>query len=159
MSSTNRLATYAKRLSKYPKWVLSWAVGRAVPLVGTAGIHFEKLTDNEVILHLKNRRKTGNHIGQIHAAAMILLAETATGMVVGMNVPDDRLPLIKSIKSDFVRRSQGAMRAVAALTPEQQEMIRNTPKGELYVPVIVTDESGEQPIVCEMLWAWIPKKK
>jgi len=29
----------------------------------------------------------------------------------------------------------------------------------LLVPVIVTDETGEQPIECEMVWAWVPKKK
>ena len=27
------------------------------------------------------------------------------------------------------------------------------------VPVTITDESGEQPIQAEMVWAWVPKKK
>ena len=33
------------------------------------------------------------------------------------------------------------------------------PKGDVVVPVIVTDESGEQPIQCAMTWAWVPKKR
>ncbi len=27
------------------------------------------------------------------------------------------------------------------------------------VPVTVTDESGESPIACEMLWAWVPRRR
>ena len=32
-------------------------------------------------------------------------------------------------------------------------------KGDVLVDVVVTDESGESPIVCEMVWAWVPKKR
>jgi len=89
---------------------------------------------------------------------MALLAETATGFVVGMNLPDDKLPLIKSLKVDYQKRTKGDMRAVATLSNEQIQLIRTTPKGEVLVPVVVTDESGQEPIQCEMLWAWVPKK-
>ena len=112
-----------------------------------------------MIVSLKNRRKVRNHIGQIHAAGMILLAETATGMVVGMNVPDDKVPLIKSMKTNFVKRSTGAMRAVAHLSAEQIEKIKTLEKGEVQVPVTVTDEVGVEPVLVEAIWAWIPKKK
>jgi hypothetical protein len=27
------------------------------------------------------------------------------------------------------------------------------------VPVSITDESGAEPIQCEMVWAWVPKKR
>ncbi len=155
----NRLARTVAKLDKYPKSVLSYAIGRVVPLVGTAGIRFEEMTSKKVVVSIKNRRKARNHIGQIHAAAMVLLAETATGMVVGMNIPDDKIPLIKSLKTDFVRRSQGAMRAEAWLEEEQIQQILTEEKGEVLVKVKVTDESGETPIECEMLWAWIPKKR
>ena len=90
---------------------------------------------------------------------MALLAETSTGFVVGMNLPDDKLPLIKSMTIDYKRRSQGSMRAVAYLTQEQKQMIREPEKGEVLVPVKVTDESGGEPIQCQMLWAGVPKKR
>ncbi len=56
---------------------------------------------------LKNRRRVQNHIGGIHACGMALAAESATGIVVGMNVPDTAIPLCKSIKINFVRRCEG----------------------------------------------------
>ena len=98
-----------------------------------------------------------NHIGQLHACAMALIAETATGFVTGMNVPDSCIVLIKSFKVDFKRPTQGAMTAVATLTAEQQHLMQHTEKGETLVAVEVTDESGEAPIQCEMLWAWVSK--
>ncbi|MEM8527601.1 MAG: DUF4442 domain-containing protein [Bacteroidota bacterium] len=155
----NRLEKIVHRFKGYPTWILSFAVGKVVKLVGTTGCSFDLMTKEKVIISLKNKTKVQNHIGQIHAAAMILLAETATGMVVGMNVPDDRLPLIKSIESKFVKRSQGKMQAVATLNVAQRQLILREEKGEVVVPVKVTDETGDEPIICEMVWAWVPKKR
>ena len=159
----NRLASPVARLQPLPSglrtWVVSLLLGRAVPLVGTAGLRFEQITSDRVVVRVANRRKVQNHIGGVHAAGMALLAETATGFCVGMNVPDDKLPLIKTMKIDYVRRSVGGMRAEASLRPEQIQQILSQDKGEVTVPVVITDESGEQPIHAEMTWAWVPKKK
>ena len=90
---------------------------------------------------------------------MALLAETATGFCVGMNLPDDKLPLIKTLHVDYLKRAQGDMKAVAQLSPEQIRMILTEDKGEVTVPVSITDESGQSPISCQMVWAWVPKKR
>ena len=64
-----------------------------VKLAGTAGLRVETLTERKVEVLLQNRRRIRNHIGGLHACSMALAAESATGMVVGMNVPDTHLPL------------------------------------------------------------------
>ncbi|MFX6755288.1 DUF4442 domain-containing protein, partial [Acinetobacter baumannii] len=74
---------------------VSLIFGNVVPFVGTSGLRYEELTYNRVVVSVRNRRKVQNHIKSVHAAAMALLAETASGFVVGMNLPDDRIPLIK----------------------------------------------------------------
>lgn len=162
MSFSNNLIRVVSKFEFLPPnlrtTVVSKIFGRVVPLVGTAGLRYEELTPERVVVSIRNRRPVQNHINGVHAAAMALLAETATGFVVGMNLPDDKLPLIKSLKVDYQKRTKGDMRAVATLSPEQVQLIRSTPKGEVLVPVVVTDESGQEPIQCEMLWAWVPKK-
>jgi acyl-coenzyme A thioesterase PaaI-like protein len=130
-----------------------------VPFLGTARLRFEEVTQERVVVTIKNRRRVQNHIKGVHAAAMALLAETATGFAVGMNLPDDKIPLIKTLKVDYVKRSQGNMKAIAQLRPEQIEAVRTQPKGEVTVPVTISDESGGEPIKCEMIWAWVPKKR
>jgi acyl-coenzyme A thioesterase PaaI-like protein len=161
MTSSNRLSKLVKATSKLPKSIRStlWskAFGRVVPMVGSANIRYLEVSHAKVVVKIENHRAMQNHIGQVHACAMALIAETATGFVTGMNVPDSCIVLIKSLKVDFKRPSKGAMTATATLTEDQQKLMQSTEKGETLVSVRVTDESGEEPIQCEMLWAWISK--
>lgn len=163
MEFNNRLNRTLQKLSSFPKfsqrWLRSKAIGKVVPFVGTAGLDFEKMTCEEVIINIPNRQKVQNHIAQVHAAASVLLAETASGMVVGMNVPDDKLPLMKNLSAKFIKRSSGAQKAIATLTPEQIKLIRETEKGDVNVAVKLIDSKGEEVVVTEMIWAWVPKKK
>lgn len=160
---SNNLQRTVSRFDVLPeglrKAVTSTVLGRIVRFVGTAGIQFERVSPERVVLTLSNRRAVQNHIKGVHAAAMALLAETATGFAVGMNLPDDKLPLLKSMKVDFMVRAQGGLRAEASLKPEQIALLRSEPKGEVLVPVMIADQSGGEPINCEMVWAWVPKKK
>lgn len=163
MTPTNRLSKLVKATSKLPKGIRStlWskAFGRVVPMVGSANIRYLEVSNAKVVVKIENHRAMQNHIGQIHACAMALIAETATGFVTGMNVPDSCIVLIKSFKIDFKRPTKGAMTATATLTDEQQKLMQSTEKGETLVSVRITDESGEEPIQCEMLWAWVSKSQ
>jgi len=159
----NRLARLAARLRALPaplaRRAITLAFTSQVRFAGTGGVRFETLTAELAVLSLRNQRKVQNHIGGIHAAAMALLAETASGAVFGMNVPDASLPLLKSMHIDYQRRAQGALRATATLDAAQRAQLVEQPKGEMVVPVSVTDESGEAPIAVTMTWAWVPRKR
>ncbi len=157
----NQISRTVARFQSLPAglrpWAMSFAFGKVVPMVGTAGLRFEEMSSERVVVSIRNRKKVQNHIKGLHAAAMALLAETATGFCVGMHLPDDKLPLMKTMKVNYMKRAQGNMTAVAQLRPEQIRQILTQDKGEVLVPVRITDDSGESPIECEMLWAWVPK--
>jgi acyl-coenzyme A thioesterase PaaI-like protein len=156
----NRMQRQLARLSEVPAFARTWyrsvVLRRAVPFTGTAGIRYLEVTPEQVTVALANERKVQNHINGVHASAMNLLAETATGMVVGMNVRDDCLPLAKELKMQFKKRATGALRAVATLSAEQRVLMQASDKGEINVPVVVTDEAGVHPVECEFIWAWVP---
>ena len=155
----NRLERQLERLAEVPAFARPWfrsiVLRRAVPFAGTAGLDFLQMGRERVEVGLRNEKRVQNHIGGIHASAMNLLAETATGMVVGMNVRDDCIPLAREMKMVFVNRATGSMRAVATLTAEQQASMRGSDKGEVTVRVSVTDEAGIEPVECEFVWAWV----
>lgn len=130
-----------------------------VKLAGTSGLYVETLSQLESQVYLKNRKKIQNHIGSLHACSMALAAESASGMLVGMNVPDTHIPLIKSMHVDFVRRCQGDIRVKAWLSQEDYERIHEEDRGEVNVQVRVDDESGNAPIETEMIWAWVNKDR
>jgi len=163
MSSANRLSTIVGKVNILPRAartpVLSLLLGRMVPYVGTTGARIEEMTEQRVVVVVDNRRRIRNHIGQVHATAMALAAETATGFVSGMNVPDSKLLLCKSLRVDFKKRTQGAIRAVATLTEDQRARMRSEDRGSVTVEVHATDESGLEPIGCELVWAWIPRSR
>ncbi|SDE26410.1 Acyl-coenzyme A thioesterase PaaI, contains HGG motif [Paracidovorax valerianellae] len=152
-----------EQLDDVPKflrpWVRNLVLRRAVPFTRTARVEFIEMSPNRVEVRLPNEHRVQNHIGGIHASAMNLLAETATGMAIGLNVRDDCLPLAKNLKMVFRQRATGAMRAVAVLTDAQREALRDTDKGEMQVQVTVTDEAGIEPVECEFTWAWVPSSR
>ncbi|MEN1475184.1 DUF4442 domain-containing protein [Pseudomonas aeruginosa] len=162
MPKRNRLSRAVGAINLLPRRLrsrsLSLLLGSQVRFAGTARVRIHELEQERAILSLKNRRPVQNHIKGIHAAAMALLAESASGFLVGMNVPDDKLPLIKTMKIDYLKRAQGDLTAIATLKAGQIEQIRQQDKGEVRVAVLVSDENGNQPIACEMVWAWVGKK-
>lgn len=163
MATANKLNKIVSNINKLPEIVrvkaLSTLFGKTVKFTGTTGIKVEKLTTNHSIVTLKNKKSVQNHIGSVHAVASILIAESATGYLVGMNISDDCVPVIKTIKADYVKRAKGDMRAEAKLTAAQVKQIQTSEKGETVVPVTVTDGEGKEPILMEMVWAWTPKKR
>jgi len=159
----NRLEKIVSKINRLPRQVrpaaLSAFFGRTVKFTGTSGLRVESLTRERCVVTLRNRRAVQNHIGSVHAIANALIAETSTGYLVGMNVPDTAIPVIKTIKLDYVKRSRGDMRAEAWLTAEQISQITAQEKGEVTVAVKITDAAGQEPVLAEMVWAWTPKKR
>ncbi|MFQ3218257.1 MAG: acyl-coenzyme A thioesterase PaaI-like protein [Paraglaciecola sp.] len=162
MSVTNPLRKFVDKVNQYPASVSAFLITRVfrykVKLAGTAGIEVLSTDGKTVTYRQKNHKKVQNHIGSVHAAAMALLAESASGFIVGINLPGDKLPLIKCMTLKYVKRASGDMLAVASLTDEQIALMQSADKGEVHVQVAVTDATGSQPVICEMLWAWVAKR-
>ena len=144
-------------------FVLTKAFSKIVPYVGTTGIVYEEVSPNKLVVSLENKKGVQNHIGSVHAVAVTLLAETATGFVLAMNLPSDRILLVKSYEVNFYRPvKKGQIAAIATLSDEQRQYILDTPKGEMVIPCVIEDrnsDSDRAPITVDMTWAWIPKSE
>jgi uncharacterized protein (TIGR00369 family) len=163
VTQSNALSRAVARLASLPPWLRRFAITRVftskVKFAGTGKVQILELEEGRAVLQMRNVRKVQNHIGTIHATGMALLAESATGVALGMTLPDSKIPLLKSMQIDYVRRANGTLRAEATLPPDLRARVLNEDKGDFAVPVKVTDEAGEEPIKCQFVWAWIPKKK
>jgi acyl-coenzyme A thioesterase PaaI-like protein len=160
---TNRLERIVNTINHTPipvrRQLLSRFVGFMVPFTGTSRLKVEEMTPAKVTVEVPNRRPVQNHIGSVHAVAMALAVETASGFVTGMNVPDSCLPLLKTLKIDYEKRCKGNIRAEATLTDEQRQTMKTNERGSVEVEVHAWDGTGNEPIRCLAQWAWIPKKK
>lgn len=159
----NTMSMMVEQINKLPqperKNKLTSLVSGFIKFAGHSGIVMEELTYNNAVVTLQNDAKVQNHIGTIHAVAQILLAETSTGILVAMNIPDDKIILAKQMNTSFVKRATGAMKATASITAEQIALIHSQEKGEMKIDVCVTDELGVEPIKCEATWVWLPKNR
>ena len=162
MTKLSPLPAAIKKIERFPKFMqkplLSFMIGKTVKYVGTSGVKCVELSCNRSVFFIKNKSKVRNHIGGIHAAAMALVAETATGMLIGMNIPPDKVGVIKSLKVDYLKRVEGDLTAVATLTDEQIRQISSTEKGDTEVPVTITDSANKEAIEATMIWAWVTKR-
>ena len=159
----NALQQAFAKISRLPaglqNWATNFALRRAVPFLRTSRVHYERVDEREWIAHVPNKRSVQNHLGQVHAGVMITVAESVAVTMMGLSLPKERLPLVKSIHAQFVRRSSGRIRATARLTEAQLHRIKTEPKGEITIEVEVRDESGEQPVLVTIVPAWTTKRK
>jgi acyl-coenzyme A thioesterase PaaI-like protein len=159
----NKLQRIVSKCYQLPAFLhafaLSTVFGRVIKFAGTAGVEVLELKGNRSVLRLKNRKKAQNHIGSVHAAATGLLAESATGFLVGIHLPDNKLPLLKQMQIAYVKRSSGDLTAIATLSAEQIAAMHSEDKGEVTVAVTITDGAGVEPVNATMTWAWVLKKR
>jgi acyl-coenzyme A thioesterase PaaI-like protein len=161
----NRLRRELAKLDRFPAPLASWLreriIGRTIPFVGTAGLRIHELSTARAVISLRDERRVMNHVGGPHAAATALLAETASGLAFGLHLPDDRLPLLRSMSISYERRSALPQTATAWLEPEQIELLQSEERGEVMVNTRCSDEidDAEPPVICQMVWAWVPKRR
>lgn len=163
MGKTNRMGGMFGKLDHLPaparRKAKTMLFGAFVRFFRTGGLEILELKEGKAHIRMKNRKRVQNHIGTAHAAAMALLAESATGLAIGLSVPDDKVPVIKSLHVDYVKRATGDLEAVASLSQAELARMSTEEKGDIVVPVTVTDAKGIEPIKCKMVWAWTPKRK
>lgn len=159
----NMFARLIARLDKLPEGLRNWLVGmlfgQYTRYFRTNRIRIDTLTPLEVTLALGNHRKVRNHVDGIHAVAITLACEYASGLLVGQHVPEQAIVVVKTMHVDLHKPVKGGIRATARLTEAEVEQIRTAPKGALKVPVTVVDEKDVTPITGYMEMAWFPKKK
>lgn len=163
MQNQNKLSRIVHKINHTPtfcrSWLLSLLFGRAVKFAGTAAVQVEQLDQRRARLKLRNKTKVQNHIGSVHAAATALLGESASGFLLGMHVPDDKIPLLKSMQIQYLKRSTGHLMASAELDDSQITLLQTAEKGEVSIRVTIKDQLGIEPVEALYIWAWIPKTK
>ena len=164
MSTINPFVRIAARYADVPsplqRPLVTKAVGEVIPFVDTAGCFIEAYTPHRVAVRLDNEHRVQNHLGGLHAAALALLAETASGLVVALNVPDGSSPLLRTMDVSFDRFARSAVQAEATLTSEEGTQVQSRPLGQVEVDVTLTAPDDETTLVSGSLkWAWVPKDR
>ena len=164
MAPSNPFVRIADRYKNVPSRLrcplVTKAVGEVIPFVNTAACYVEAYTPRRVAVRLDNERRLQNHLGGLHAAALALLAETATGLVVALNVPDGSTPLLRTMNVSFDAFARDAVQAEATLTDDERAQVQSRPLGQIEVDVTLAAPEDDTALVSGTLkWAWVPEQR
>ncbi len=118
-----------------------------VPFAHRADLEIVEASPNRVIVRIPNERKNQNHVGTVHAAALVLVGETAAGIAL-LNEPrtGGYLLLAKGLAIRYRKPGATAVSATATLSEEQvlASVAGVERDGKVDVPMAVAlhDEAG-----------------
>ena len=164
MPTTNPFARIADQYRDVPprlrRPLVTRAIGEVIPFVDTAGCFIEAYTPRRVAVRLDNETRLRNHLGGLHAAALALLAETATGLVVALNVPDGSSPLLRTMNISFDAFARETVQAEATLTDDESAQVQSRSIGQIEVDVTLAAPDDDTTLVSGTLkWAWLPETR
>ena len=97
-----------------------------------------------------------NHVGTVHAGALLALAEAGSGAFLAQHLVPGCLPLVRRMKAKFRKPAHGRIWARALAEPAEMERataeLQAKGKALLRLPVEVVDESGQVVLSAEVEW-------
>lgn len=128
------------RLSALPggSRIFSAILGRMAPYTGTVGAEVVELRHGYGKAVLRDRRAVRNHLGSIHAIALMNLAELASGVTMIYSLPSNTRGIIKGLSIEYVKKARGTIEAVAEFVPPT-----TNEKQTVLLDVVLRDASGD----------------
>ena len=101
----------------------------------------ESCRDGELLLRLPAGDQYLNHLGTVHASALLSLAEAASGecLLQQFGTSDGLVPVVRRLEAKFRKPANGVVEAAASLSAEQAMSLRENlgAKGRAVVTVQV----------------------
>jgi acyl-coenzyme A thioesterase PaaI-like protein len=143
------LRTMWEKLANVPggNKVFSAILGRMAPYTGTVGAEVVELRRGYGRARLKDRRAVRNHLGSIHAIALMNLAEMASGVTMIYSLPSNTRGIIKGLSIEYVKKARGTIEATAEFVPPE-----TNEKQSILLEVVLRDESGDVVATAKADW-------
>ena len=94
-------------------WLFSRVFGWRVPYSGSVRPHIRVLTPGHAEVEIPDRRANRQHLGSVHAIALLNVAEQASGLALLTGLPDGVRGIVTQISMQYFKKARGTIRAVS----------------------------------------------
>lgn len=148
-----RLLASWRRLAPLPggKWLFSKLVGWAAPYTGSIGARVESLEPGRVRISLRDRRAVRQHLGSVHAVALVNLAEVTSGLAMLSAVGPGVRGIVTALRIEYHKKARGRLLAESIATPPAV-----TAPTDADVTATITDAAGDIVAIATVTWRLAP---
>jgi acyl-coenzyme A thioesterase PaaI-like protein len=134
--------------------LFGWLVGFVVPYSGSVSPRVRTLAPGHARVEIRDRRRLRQHLGSVHAIALMNVAELASGLAMLTALPPGVRGIVTRITIEYRKKARGVLTAEsratvpAALAAAEDHDFTST----------VTDAAGDVVAVATVTWRLAPER-
>lgn len=98
------------------RWLFSQIFGWRVPYSRSVRPRVRVLVPGHAEVEIRDRRANRQHLGSIHAIALLNVAEQTSGLALLTALPDGVRGIVTEISMEYLKKARGTIRAVSDVT-------------------------------------------
>lgn len=151
-SPGTRLLSLWRQLSPLPggQWLYAQIFSRIVPYSGSVKPRIRVLEPGRAEVEIPDIRANRQHLGSVHAIALMNVAEMASGLAMMAGLPDNVRGIVTNLSIAYHKKARGTIRAVSrvqvpTITADQEFQVISEcldPSGAVVATATVTWRLG-----------------